>query len=62
MGDHWMNHDEEYVPLRPRPRPKVRAIPPAARPDNIEARLAAIRQGAVRSWRGDDETEDDVST
>jgi hypothetical protein len=57
----WMrHHDEDYVPLKPRPRVKARVVPRAARVDDIEARLAAKQRAVMDAWRGGgDDAEDD---
>lgn len=58
----WMrHHDEDYVPLKPKPRPSTRPIPRAARLDDIEARLAAKQRAVMDGWRGvgDDAEEDE---
>lgn len=47
----WMDHDEDYTPSKPAQRKKQQPVPRAAKPDNIDARLAAIQQRVIVAFR-----------
>jgi hypothetical protein len=56
MGEQFNPHegeDGDYVPRVPKPRPRTRPVPSAARQLSIEERLAAIQREKIVEWQAE---------